>query len=82
MLIQNAQIIKKEGKKEFVVLPYDEFLKIQEQLLDYEDLRCLRKAKETEKDAPAVSLDELKKQIKRGKKQPAANQKGKGRRTL
>ncbi len=67
MVIQNAQIIKKEGKKEFVVLPYSEFLRVQEELLDYEDLRCLRKAKETEKDSPTIGIDALKQQIKRGK---------------
>lgn len=67
MVIQNAQIIKKEGKKEFVVLPYAEFLKIQEELLEYEDLRCLRKAKEIEKDSPTIGIDALKQQIKRAK---------------
>jgi hypothetical protein len=65
MEIQNAQIIKKEGKKEFVVLPYEEFLKIQEQLLEYEDLRVLRKAKKQEQDSPTISLRELKKKLKK-----------------
>jgi PHD/YefM family antitoxin component YafN of YafNO toxin-antitoxin module len=49
MAIVNAQIIKKNGKKEYVVLPYEEYLRIQEELEDYQDLRCLREAKETEK---------------------------------
>lgn len=62
MVTLNAQIIKKEGKKEYVV-PYDEFLKIQEELHNYEDLRCLREAKEAEKNAPTIGIDELKKQI-------------------
>ena len=31
-MVVNAQIIKKNGKKEFAVLPYDEFQKIQEEL--------------------------------------------------
>lgn len=65
MVIENAQIIKKEGKKEFVVIPYDEFMKIQEELNNYEDLQCLRKAKETEKDAPTISMNELKKQLRK-----------------
>ncbi len=34
----HPQIIGKEGKKEFVVLPYDEFIKIQDALEDYDDL--------------------------------------------
>ena len=62
MVTLNAQIIKKEGKKEYAVLPYEEFLKIQEELRNYEDLRCLREAKEAEKTAPTIGIDELKKQ--------------------
>jgi hypothetical protein len=58
-----VQIIKKNGKKEFVVLPYNEFQKIQEELASYEDLQCLREAKIAEKDAPTVGIAELKKRI-------------------
>lgn len=63
MVTLNAQIIKKNGKKEYAVLPYEEFQKIQEELADYEDLRCLREAKAAEKDAPTIGLAELKKRI-------------------
>ena len=63
MVTLNAQIIKKEGKKEYAVLPYEEFLKVQEELHNYEDLRCLREAKEAEKGAPTIGLDELKRQM-------------------
>ncbi len=59
----HAQIIKKNGKKEYAVLPYEEFVRIQEELEDYQDLRCLREAKETEKDALTVGMAELKKKI-------------------
>ena len=31
MVTLHAQIIKKNGQKEYVVLPYDEFLKVQEE---------------------------------------------------
>jgi hypothetical protein len=68
--IHKAQIIKKNGKKEFAVLPYDDFLKIQEDLEDYEDLRCLREAKESEKKAPTVGLSDLKKSLARQKDRP------------
>ena len=34
----HPQVIEKEGKKEFVVLPYEEFLAIKESLEDFEDL--------------------------------------------
>ncbi len=65
MAVVNAQIIKKNGKKEYVVLPYKEFLRIQEELQDYQDLRCLRKAKEMEKDAMTIGMAELKKKIRK-----------------
>jgi hypothetical protein len=63
MVSLRPQIIKKNGKKEYAVLPYEEFLKVQEELEDYEDLRCLREAKEAEKEAPTVGMSELKKKI-------------------
>ncbi len=60
----DIQIIKKNGKKEYVVMPYEEFLKVQEELDDYENLRCLREAKEAEKNAPTIGLEELKTHLK------------------
>lgn len=68
MVTLNAQIIKKEGKKEYAIIPYDDFLKIQEELANYEDLLCLRKAKKAEKNSPTISLDELKTKLKGKKK--------------
>ena len=40
-----AQIIEKNGRKVFAVVPYKQFLRMQQKLEDYEDLRILRKAK-------------------------------------
>jgi hypothetical protein len=65
MVSLRAQIIKKNGKKEYAILPYEAFLKVQEELADYEDLRCLREAKEAEKGAPTIGMAELKKKIGR-----------------
>ena len=65
MVTLHAQIIKKNGKKEYAVLPYEEFLKVREELDDYEDLRCLREAKDAEKDAPTVRMTQLRKKIRR-----------------
>jgi PHD/YefM family antitoxin component YafN of YafNO toxin-antitoxin module len=59
----NPQIIEKKGKKEFVILPYEDFLKIQEELDNYEDLRILREAKANEGDAPTVTLKEAKQKL-------------------
>ena len=63
MMDLNPQIIEKNGKKEFVILSYEDFLKIQEELDSYEDLRALREAKEKEGDAPTISLKEAKKEL-------------------
>ncbi|MDR4497962.1 MAG: type II toxin-antitoxin system Phd/YefM family antitoxin [Candidatus Scalindua sp.] len=62
------QIIEKDGKKEFVVLPYDEFLQIQEALDDFEDLKELRKEKEESKDQPATPLEKVTKELNLSKK--------------
>ena len=49
------------GKKEFVLLPYEEFVQMQEELELLDDLKALRIAKEAEKDSPTVSLADAKK---------------------
>jgi hypothetical protein len=59
----HPQIIEKDGKKEFVVLRYDEFLMVQKALEDYDDLRALRDAKAAEAREPARSLTDVLKDI-------------------
>lgn len=61
MLELHPEFLSKNGQKEFAVLPYEEFLKIQEILEDWEDLMALRAAKKSEENAQTVSLDEAKK---------------------
>ena len=63
MATLKAQIIKKAGKKEYAVIPYEEFLKLQEALDDYENLRCLRAAKAAERDSPTIEIKEVKKRF-------------------
>lgn len=63
MIDLDHQVLEKNGKKEFVVLPYEVFVKIQEELENYEDLRILRKAKSLEGNAPTVSLQEAKRKL-------------------
>ena len=60
MISLNAQVIEKNGKKEFAILPYEDFLKLQEELACYDDLRILREAKKEEQNAPSVSFKEAK----------------------
>ncbi len=60
----HPQIIEKMGKKEFVILPYEEFLLIQEALDDLNDIRILREEKELSKNEPAKNLDDIIKDLK------------------
>ena len=61
MISINPQVLEKNGKKEFAILPYEDFLKMQEELECYNDLRILREAKQEEQNASSVSLEEAKK---------------------
>jgi len=55
----HPQIIEKDGKKEFVVLSYDEFLQVQEALEDYDDLRTLRDERVSAATEPTRTLDDV-----------------------
>ncbi len=57
----HAQILKRNGKNEFAILSYKDFLNVQEILDNYEDLKALRSAKIKEKNSKTVSLKEAKK---------------------
>jgi PHD/YefM family antitoxin component YafN of YafNO toxin-antitoxin module len=63
MIELHPEFITKNGQKEFAVLPYEEFLKLQEILEDLEDLRDLRLAEEQDKDSRDYSLQEVKKML-------------------
>ncbi|MCP4402466.1 MAG: type II toxin-antitoxin system Phd/YefM family antitoxin [bacterium] len=60
MMTLHPNILERDGQKAFVVLPYEEFVKVQEVLEDYEDLVTLRHAKDREGHAPTVSLHDAK----------------------
>jgi PHD/YefM family antitoxin component YafN of YafNO toxin-antitoxin module len=53
----------KNGKKEFVVLTYEEFVALQERLADAEDLTELRKAKRAERKKKTVPLADVKREL-------------------
>lgn len=59
MIELHPEIIEKDGKKEFVILTYEEFLAIEEALADAEDLTELRAAKNEEHDAPSIPLEQV-----------------------
>lgn len=59
----HLNILEKDGKKEFVVIPYEEFVKIQEELENFEALKALRDAKEQESNSNTMSFDNAKKEL-------------------
>ena len=63
MIEFHPEFIKKNGKNEFVVLPYEEFVTIQELLEDAEDLLLLEQAKREDRGKPGVSLEEMMKRF-------------------
>jgi hypothetical protein len=58
MIELHPEILKKNGRNEFAVLPYEEYLAVTEALADYEDLQELRAAKAEESSAPTMSLND------------------------
>jgi PHD/YefM family antitoxin component YafN of YafNO toxin-antitoxin module len=55
----HPQIIEKDGRREFVVLPYEEFLRLQEELEDYHDLLRLRQEKDLGASDCSKPLDQV-----------------------
>lgn len=55
----HPQIIEKDGKKEFAVLPYHEFIALEEALQDYEDLQDLREAKLESQGQESIPLNRV-----------------------
>ena len=63
MIELNPRFLEKDGKKEFAVLPYEEFEQVIEELTDYQDLKDLRAAKAEEGKAPGASLAGVRKEL-------------------
>jgi hypothetical protein len=59
----HPEILVKNGKKQFAVLPYKEFLALQARLADAEDLLELRKAKRAEGKKQSIPLAKVKRAV-------------------
>lgn len=59
----HPEILKKNGEKQFAVLPYEEFIALQERLADAEDVLELRKAKRAEGAKKSIPLAEAKRKL-------------------
>jgi len=60
MLNLNPELITKDGKPMFAVIPDEKFLAIKEILDDFQDLQDLRAAKQEEYNQPAIALNDVK----------------------
>jgi hypothetical protein len=63
MIKIHPEYLVKNGTKEYAILSYEEFAKLKEYIEDLEDLVDLRKAKEKEKDKPAISFEKVKESL-------------------
>jgi len=59
MISLHPEFLTKDGKRAFAVLPYEEFLALQEFLADAADLIDLREAKTEEASATTVPLSKV-----------------------
>lgn len=59
-----TQVLEKDGKKEFVVLAWDDYRKIRAMIEDYQDLKALRRAKEEAKGKKTTPFDKAVKSLK------------------
>jgi hypothetical protein len=63
MVAIHPNILEHDGKKAFVVLPYEEFVMLEEELQAFEDLKELRAAKAAEANEPAIPLSDARKEL-------------------
>jgi hypothetical protein len=63
MIDLHLEILKKNGRNEFVVLPYEEFVALQEWMADAQDLLDLEAAKGAEGDGPRVPLEVIEREL-------------------
>jgi len=63
MIALHPEFLTKHGKKEFAVLPYEEFVALQELLETAADVLDLREAKAEEASAETMPLSEVKKTL-------------------
>ena len=63
MMTLHPEILSKNGKKQFAILPYEEFVVLQERLADAEDLLELRKAKRAEGSKRSIPLAKAKRRL-------------------
>jgi hypothetical protein len=59
----HPEFLTANGKKQFAVLPYQEFVAIQEWIEDTQDLHDLRLAREENANEPSYTIEEVRKEL-------------------
>jgi hypothetical protein len=59
----HPEILSADGKPQFAILPYKEFVALQEWIEDTQDLHTLRIAREENKDEPSYTIEEVRKEL-------------------
>jgi hypothetical protein len=63
MIELHPEILRRDGKDQFVVLPYEEFVALRDMLEDFEDLRLIDEAKAQDTGEPGITLEEVKRRL-------------------
>jgi PHD/YefM family antitoxin component YafN of YafNO toxin-antitoxin module len=63
MVTIHPQILERDRKRAFVILSYEEFVVMEEELQEYEDLKELHAAKAEEARQPSVSLHDARREL-------------------
>ncbi len=59
----HPEFLTADGKKQFAVLPYQEFVALQEWIEDTQDLHALRLAREENANKPSYTIEEVRKEL-------------------
>ena len=59
----HPEFLTANGKKQFAVLPYQEFVELREWIEDTEDLHALRLAREENAGEPSYTIEEVRKEL-------------------
>jgi len=59
----HPEFLTANGKPQFAVLPYEEFVALQEWIEDTQDLYDLRLAREENRDEPSYTIEEVRKEL-------------------
>ena len=64
MVALHPNILKRDGREAFAVLPYEEFVRVRDMREEYDDVKALRSAKSRERKSVATPLREVRKKLR------------------